>query len=55
MYSSQESFEKWKDRISDVKKEDVENLAKEILVPENLRFAGIGPKIDEDKLREIIE
>ncbi len=54
MYSSQESFEEWQKRISAVKKEEVENLAKKILIPENLRFAGIGPDLDEEKLLKII-
>lgn len=54
MYASQEMLEDWQNRISAVTQEEVENLAKKILVPENLRFAGIGPKIDEEKLLEII-
>ena len=54
MYASQETFEEWQDKISAVTKEEVENLAKKILVPENLRFAGIGPAIDEEKLMKII-
>ena len=54
MYASQETFMEWQDKISAVTQEEVETLAKRILVPENLRFAGIGPSIDEEKLLEII-
>jgi predicted Zn-dependent peptidase len=54
LYRDTESFEDWKNQIAAVKKSDVEVLAKKFLVPENFRFAGIGPKIDEEKLQKII-
>jgi predicted Zn-dependent peptidase len=54
LYSMKEDFDALKRAIREVKKEDVDALAKELLKGENLRFAGIGPKIDEDKLLEII-
>ena len=50
----QESYDDWKAKISAVTQEDVEALAKELLKPENLRFAGIGPEIDEGKLEALI-
>ncbi len=54
LYRDLESFEDWKNQISTVEKSAVENLAQKLLVPENFRFAGIGPKIDEEKLQQII-
>ncbi len=54
LYSVRESYEDWKNKILNVTKEDVEILAKKLLIPENFRFAGIGPSIDEKKLLQII-
>lgn len=54
LYDKVESSSEWKNRILNVTKTQVEDLAKKLFVPENLRFGGIGPKIDEDKLRELI-
>ncbi len=54
LYDVRESYEDWKDQISTVSKEEVEALAKKILVPENFRFGGIGPAIDEEDLLKII-
>jgi len=54
LYGKKEDFETGKKRIRAVTKEDVNQLAKELLVGENLRFAGIGPQIDEDELLKII-
>lgn len=54
LYKSQESFADWKNKITHVEKADVEALAKEVLQPENLRFSGIGPAIDEEALQKII-
>jgi len=50
----EESFEELKDNISKVTKEDVNTLAKELLQPERYHFAGIGPKMDEEKLLSLI-
>ncbi len=54
LYGKNESFEDWKTKIRAVKKEAVETLAKELLQPENFRFAGIGPGIDETKLKSLL-
>jgi predicted Zn-dependent peptidase len=54
LYNVRESYEDWKSQISAVTKEDVERIAKRLLVPENFRFGGIGPAIDEAKLLKII-
>ena len=54
LYRSQESFEQWQSKLEKVTKAEVESLAKRILVPENMRFAGIGPQINEDDLQAII-
>jgi len=54
LFSETETFEEVKRKIRNVKKEDVNTLAKELFVPENFRFAGIGPSIDEEKLLKLI-
>lgn len=54
LYNKTKHFEDWKKIIRAVKKEDVEALAKDLLRPENLRFGGIGPAIDEEKLLKLI-
>lgn len=54
LYASTESFDDWKNKISAVKKSEVDALAAEILKPENYRFAGIGPAIVEEDLLKII-
>ncbi|MCW9054739.1 MAG: insulinase family protein [Candidatus Pacebacteria bacterium] len=48
------SFEQLKESVAAVTTEDVHMLAKELLKPEHYHFAGIGPRIDEEKLREIL-
>ncbi len=53
-HNLEESFEELKERVSNVTKEEVNILAKELLQPERYRFAGIGPKIDEEKLLKLI-
>jgi len=54
LHHSQESYDDWKASISGVTQEQVESLARELLKPENLRFAGIGPEVDEAKLEALI-
>jgi predicted Zn-dependent peptidase len=54
MYQKIESFDNWKNKIRNVTKEQVEDLARKLLKPENFRFAGIGPEIDEDELMKFI-
>lgn len=54
LYGIREDFEDWKNQIKAVTKKDVEELAKELLVPQNFRFAGIGPAIDEKELLPLI-
>lgn len=48
------SFEQLKEKIGAVTTKDVHVLAQELLKPENYRFAGIGPKVDEEELLKII-
>jgi len=55
LYGSVETYEDWKEKVRAVKLEDVNKLAKELLKPENFRFAGIGPKLDEDKLKDLLK
>ncbi len=54
LYSIQEDFDHWKKRIRAITKPEVNHLATELLQPKNLRFAGIGPKVDEAKLLKLI-
>lgn len=54
LYTLQESYEEKKQKIEKVTKEEVDALAKELLQPEKYRFAGIGPKLDEEKLLALI-
>lgn len=54
LFSIEKSLDDWKKLIQNVKKEEVELLAKEFLQPKNFRFSGIGPEIDETKLLELI-
>lgn len=54
LYKSGQSFDDWKESIDKVTKQEVESLAKELFVPENFRFSGIGPAIDEEALKAII-
>lgn len=54
LYNKTEHFEEWKARLRSVKKEQVDALARDILRPENLRFGGIGPQIDEEKLLRLL-
>lgn len=54
LHKKQESVEKLKQKIEVVTKDEVNELAKELLQPERYRFAGIGPKMDEKKLLSLI-
>ncbi len=54
LYGWERHFDDWKNLVSKVTKDEVNELAKKIFVPENFRFAGIGPNIDEEKLKGII-
>jgi len=54
LYGIKEDFDQWKTKIRTVTKDDVDVLAKELLQGKNLRFAGIGPQIDEAELLKII-
>lgn len=54
LYQDLEDFGHWKQKILAVQKSDVESLAQELLQPQNFRFAGIGPAIDEEKLTPLI-
>ncbi len=54
MHGTQESHEIKKQKIDKITKEEVNALAKELLQPERYRFAGIGPKMDEEKLLKLI-
>lgn len=54
LYGNIDSFEDWKEKVRGVTVEDVNTLAKELLVSENYRVAAIGPGIDEKKLVELI-
>lgn len=54
LYGHQHSFSDWKKTIDAVDKSAVESLAARILVPDNYRFAGIGPDIDAAVLRAIV-
>ncbi len=54
LYGKQDNFEDWKTKVNKVTKAEVDALAKELLAPENLRFAGIGPAISEEELLQII-
>ena len=54
LYKKVETLDDWKDRIRNVQKSDVDSLAKTLFAPESLRFAGIGPELDEDALQKII-
>jgi zinc protease len=55
LYGSVETYEAWKDKVRAVKLEDVNQLAQTLLQPQNFRFAGIGPKQDESKLKELLK
>jgi len=54
LYGWKRSLDDWKDTLAKVSVKDVNSLAKKLLVPENFRFSGIGPEIDEDKLLKLI-
>jgi predicted Zn-dependent peptidase len=54
LYKNEDNFEDLKVQIRAVKKSEVDALAAELLAPENLRFAGIGPSVDEAKLISLI-
>ena len=54
LYQTEESFEDWKDQIQKVDLIAVNTLAKKLFVPENFRFAGIGPQINESDLLRLI-
>jgi predicted Zn-dependent peptidase len=54
LYGNIIQFEDLKNQYRSVTKNQVESLAQRILDPQNLRFGGIGPEIDEEKLLKII-
>ncbi len=54
LYAVRESYEDWKAQVAKVTKEDVNSVAKELLIPGNFRFGGIGPAIEEAKLLPLI-
>ncbi len=54
LYSMVERFGEEKEKLSAVTKDEVNALAKELLKPENFRFSGIGPAINEDALLKFI-
>ncbi|MAF59499.1 MAG: pitrilysin family protein [Candidatus Pacebacteria bacterium] len=53
-YRKTDDFEEEKRKIESVTKEQVEELAKKLLRPENFRLAGIGPEIKERELLPLI-
>ncbi len=54
LYGWERSLSDWKTQINKVDKTTVEKLAKDLFQPDNFRFAGIGPDIDETVLQAII-
>jgi len=54
LYQDIESFEEWKEKVKKTTQSEVNELAKELFQPENFRFCGIGPEIDEEALLKII-
>jgi predicted Zn-dependent peptidase len=54
LYHMKEDFEEWKNQIKSVSSDQIISLAKDIFAPENLRFSGIGPSLDEKKLLALI-
>lgn len=55
LYGKVEDYEQWKQKLRAVKLEDVNALAKELLQPQNFRFAGIGPEIEEGTILELLK
>jgi predicted Zn-dependent peptidase len=55
LYGNVETYEDWKNKVRAVKLEDVNQMARELFKPENLRFAGIGPTQDEEALKKLLE
>ena len=47
LYSSTDDLEDWKQKILKVDKDTVNQLAQELFVPKNFRFAGIGSGLSE--------
>lgn len=54
LYGTNPTYEDWKTKVKKVDIEDVNKIAKELLQPKNFRFAGIGPNLDEAKLRDLL-
>lgn len=54
LYGHLDTFEEQKEKYKAVTKADVENLAKKLFVPQNLRLSGIGPSIDMSALEDIL-
>lgn len=54
LFNKVETFESGKEKIAAVERAEVESLAKELIVPERFRFAGIGPQMDEGQLEGFI-
>lgn len=55
LYGRVKTFEDWKQKVRAVKQEDVNHLANQLLQPQNFRFAGIGPQLDEEKLKDLLK
>jgi predicted Zn-dependent peptidase len=55
LYGNVVQYEAMKQSIRSVTKQNVETVAQELLKPENIKFCGIGPAINEDKLKAIIQ
>lgn len=54
LYNKVTDFDALKKKISQVTKEEVNALARELFKPEHYHFAGIGPEVDEKKLLALI-
>ena len=55
LYNNVESYDDWKQKVRAVKLEDVNALATELLQPANFRFAGIGPSLEEEELKDLLK
>ncbi len=55
LYQQNQTYDEWKGLIRKAKKSDVEQLAKDLLKPENFRFSGIGPGLDEEHLKNLLK
>ncbi len=55
LYNSIEDYEVWKNKIQAVTQSQVEQLATELFVPANFRFAGIGSGLSNEDVLQIID